>query len=85
MKTCAVCGWIWDPHPWTKCPRCVARTRAYEPTPAQIARVCLRIQAGWTPAEKRKRTAIKPVPVETEVVGIVSDGMVRRDGEARAR
>jgi len=57
MKTCAVCGLEWDTHLSSKCPRCAARTKAYEPTPAQIRRACLRIQKTWSPTMRRQRQA----------------------------
>ena len=71
MKTCRLCGFIWDPNPWRKCPRCAARTRAYEPTPAQIRAACLRIQKTWTKDTERKRSAYKRVPAMTKLAEMV--------------
>lgn len=68
LKTCSICGWTWDPNPWTKCPRCVARTEAYEPTPDEIRQACEAIQQTWSPQMKRARCALPPVPAATPVV-----------------
>lgn len=57
MQTCKICGWIWDPNPWKKCPRCVARTKAFEPSGDEIRLACQQIQKTWSPATRRQRTA----------------------------
>lgn len=71
LKTCEVCGWEWDPHPWTKCPRCAGHSKVWEPTQAEIRVACLAIQATWSKTVRRQRCAVKPVPVETHVATLV--------------
>jgi len=71
LKTCEICGWTWDPHPWTKCPRCVSRTTAYEPTHAEIRAACAEIQATWSPAERARRAQLRATPADTPVCEVV--------------
>jgi hypothetical protein len=77
MKTCEVCGWTWDPNPWWKRPRCIARSKAYEPSPDEIRQACAKIQADWSKAEERKRRQVKNPAAETAVVVRVTDHMRR--------
>jgi hypothetical protein len=80
LKTCEICGFEWDPHPWTRCPRCAGRSTAYEPTPAEIRAACERIRKRW-PKCRLLREERQP---EIPTVSWVGDGMVRRDADGRA-
>ena len=44
-------------------------TQPKDPSPAQIARECKRIQAGWTPAERLRRLRVDLRPVVTGADG----------------
>jgi hypothetical protein len=68
LTTCAECDWTWDARTWTRCPRCMGRTKAYEPTPSEIRASCLAIQKTWSPTMKRARCASAyRVDVEIEI------------------
>ena len=77
LKTCPICGWQWDPHPWTRCPRCVGRTTAYEPTGDEIRQACEAIRKTWSRAMKHQRCMYKTTPAETPVVARASGGRRR--------
>ena len=48
-------------------------TQPKDPSPAQIARECKRIQAGWTPAERLRRLRVDLRPVVLGADGIPCD------------
>jgi hypothetical protein len=77
LTTCDTCGWIWNAHTWTRCPRCMGTHAAYEPDLVAIRAACLKIQAGWTRKEERKRRATQPVHAEIKLATRVC----YRDGE----
>ena len=77
---CEICG-IQYKGRRSKCPRCTARTRAFEPTPAEIRLACLAIQATWSPRMERSRRNDWGVELEIAVVRVVTDHMVRREGD----
>ena len=47
LTTCDECGWTWDARTWTKCPRCMGHSKAYEPSQAEIRQACEQIRRGW--------------------------------------
>jgi hypothetical protein len=47
LTTCDVCEYSWDARTWTRCPRCVATMKAYEPSPTEIRAACERIRRDW--------------------------------------
>lgn len=48
-------------------------TAKADPSPAEIAELCLEIQAGWTPAERMKRLRADLRPHYTRCDGIEED------------
>lgn len=55
--------------------RCRMHDQKPDPTPEEIRRACLEIQAGWTEAEERKRRAVpslSPDVPEVRTVGLTA-------------
>lgn len=64
MRTCPSCLQRYE---GVKCPICLF----WAPTPKQIRRACLRVQATWSPREEYQRRTIKPVPAMTKLAEMV--------------
>jgi hypothetical protein len=70
LTTCDVCAYTWNARTWTKCPRCCATAKVYEPTASAIQAACLEIQRNWSRREEvsRRVPAYRQRPAEAAVV-----------------